>query len=75
MPDYDFNTMLALHEKRYPYNHDIELIINNLSDFKLADNDFDPICLRGNYWEFIKEDIAEAVNEYKESRIRLNNSF
>lgn len=75
MPDYDFNTMLALHKKRYPYNHDFGLILKNLSDFKLADDDFDPICLRGNYWEFIKEDIVEAVNGYKESRIRLNDSF
>lgn len=59
---YNLSTMLSLHQQRYPYTHDEELILNNLSNFELADDDFDPICLRGKYWEFIKEDIVDAVN-------------
>jgi hypothetical protein len=30
----------------------------------LADDEFDPVCLRGKYWEFIKEDIVEAVERH-----------
>lgn len=59
---YSIAEMIDLHRKRYEYSHDKELIIRNLTDFSLADDDFDPICLRGKYWEFIKEDIIEAVN-------------
>jgi len=62
---YNLSTMLSLHQERYHYTHDEELILNNLSNFELADDDFDPICLRGKYWEFIKEDIVDAVKEYK----------
>lgn len=54
--------MLELHQQRYGYNHDAELIIKNFTNFASADDDFDPICLRGKYWEFIKEDLQEAVN-------------
>ncbi len=32
--------MLNLHEKRYEYTHDKDLIINNLTDFSIADEDF-----------------------------------
>ena len=62
---YNLSTMLSLHQQRYPYTHDEEIILNNLSNFEFADDDFDLICLRGKYWEFIKEDIVDAVNTYK----------
>jgi hypothetical protein len=57
--------MLELHSLRYPYGHDRDLIINNLTDFSYADDDFNPICLHGKYWEFIKEDIEDAVSKFK----------
>lgn len=63
LPHYKIESMLSLHEKRYPYNHNRELILQNLISFKQADYDFDPICLRGKYWQFIKEDIEEAVRQ------------
>jgi len=59
---YSIAEMIDLHLKRYEYAHDKELIFKNLTDFSQADDDFEPICLRGKYWEFIKEDIIEAVN-------------
>lgn len=62
---YNLSEMLSLHQLRYPYTHDEELILNNFIKFDLADDDFDPICLRGKYWEFIKEDIIDLVDEYK----------
>nr|WP_314491945.1 nucleotidyl transferase AbiEii/AbiGii toxin family protein [uncultured Chryseobacterium sp.] len=67
LSEYGVGKMLELHEKRYPYSHDKDLILKNFTDFSTADDDFDPICLHGKYWEFIKEDIEEAISKYKES--------
>jgi hypothetical protein len=61
MTDFTFSKMLAIHEKRYPFIHDPKLIRQNFTDFSSADQDFDPICLRGNYWELIKLDMIEFV--------------
>lgn len=60
MDDYLPEQMLALHEQRYPYYHDEQIIRANFTDFSTADNDFEPICLRGKYWEIIKLDITRA---------------
>lgn len=57
--------MITLHEKRYPYSHDNNTMIKNLTNFEYADDDLNPICLRGKYWEFIKDDFNKFV-------IRLN---
>ncbi|KQK26068.1 hypothetical protein AR438_10835 [Chryseobacterium aquaticum] len=67
LPNFGIGKMLELHEERYPYGHDKDLILKNLIDFTSADDDFDPICLQGKYWEFIKEDIEEAVKNYQKS--------
>jgi len=64
---FDVNAMLLLHEKRYPYTHDKRVILKNLTDFTFAENDFNPICLLGKHWVFIKEDIIEAVEIYIQS--------
>lgn len=61
LDQYSIAQMIDLHELRYPYSHDRELIVANLVDFENADNDFDPICFRGKYWEFIKADFEDAV--------------
>lgn len=45
--------------------HDRDLIIQNLILFEQADDDFDPICYKGKYWEFIKEDIEEIITQHK----------
>lgn len=63
LPKYDITTMLELHRLRYKYTHDRELILKNFIEFDKADEDFEPICLRGNYWEFVKEDIEEAIKD------------
>lgn len=67
LSEYGIGKMMELHEERYPYSHDKDLILKNFIDFSSADDDFDPICLHGKYWEFIKEDIEEAVNKYLNS--------
>lgn len=58
----DLKAMLALHKKRYPYNSDAALILKNMVDFEMAEEDFNPNCLLGKHWEFIKEDLIEFVN-------------
>ena len=61
--DYSIEHMIELHEKRYPYWHDADLIKTNLINFETADDDLEPICLRGKYWEIIKLDFSEEVKQ------------
>jgi len=62
MKKYSPEQMIALHYQRYPYSHDEALIRSNFVDFSNADNDFEPICMRGKYWELIKLDLMEYIN-------------
>lgn len=66
LQSYDLSQMLDLHEQRYPYSHDKNLIIQNFTSFEQADEDFNPICLKGKYWEFIKEDFEEIILQFKQ---------
>ncbi|MBL7794714.1 MAG: nucleotidyl transferase AbiEii/AbiGii toxin family protein [Saprospiraceae bacterium] len=59
MDDYSIKEMLVLHEKRYPYTHDKAVIKANLCSFTIADEDFDPICLRNKHLEIIKLDMID----------------
>ena len=61
LDSYSINQMIELHEQRYPYTHDRNLIIQNFISFEQADDDFDPICYKGKYWAFIKEDFEEII--------------
>jgi hypothetical protein len=58
---YSVDEMLALHGERYPYDHNGKALRNKLTDFAFADDDLDPSCLRGKYWEIIKLDLIETV--------------
>lgn len=60
---YSIDQMLKLHEERYPYGHNEKEILANFLNFEQADTDFDPICLKGKYWEVIKLDILEALEK------------
>lgn len=62
MDAYSLKDILALHLKRYPYVHNAPLIIQNFIDFSLADDDFEPVCMRGKHWELIKLDIIDLVS-------------
>ena len=65
LPSYGISQMLDLHKQRYPYTHDRDLIIHNFTSFEQADEDFNPICFKGKYWEFIKEDFEGVILKYK----------
>ncbi|WP_373495213.1 nucleotidyl transferase AbiEii/AbiGii toxin family protein [Aquiflexum sp.] len=56
--------LIKLHARKYPYTHDKKVILENLLDFSKADNEPDPKCLKGKYWELIKLDIVEAVENH-----------
>ena len=60
---FSLSEMLALHKKRFPYDHDEQLVLYNFSDFSIADTDFEPDCLREKQWELIKLDIMEATGQ------------
>lgn len=64
LPAYPIARVLELHALRYPYSHDPTLILKNFTHFEEADTDFNPECLRGRYWEFIKEDFELAIAAY-----------
>jgi hypothetical protein len=57
--DYSFEEMLALYKQRYPYTHDGDQIRKYFVNFENADDDFEPICLKGKHWELIKLDIID----------------
>jgi len=60
--EYTLNDIIELHKRRYPYTHDAQLLKNKFTDFNLANDDFDPICLYGKHWELIKLDMLGFVN-------------
>lgn len=62
---YSIEQMLGFHKERYPYSHDRQEIIANFTKFEQADDDFNPICLRGKYWETIKLDLIEYLVRLK----------
>jgi hypothetical protein len=64
MSDFTFESMVSFHRKRYPYNHEEQEIIAQFKNFKKADDDFDPICLKGKIWEIIKLDILDFVRTF-----------
>jgi len=52
--------MLGIYNEKYPY-HDIATVKAGLTNFSVADEMPDPICLRNLNWEMVKEKIiAEA---------------
>lgn len=59
--DYTFKQMLSLHKKRYHFSHDQKVIKNNFISFSNADEDFNPICIKGKHWEVIKLDLIDFV--------------
>lgn len=46
--------MFALHEQRYPWEHDLEELLRLFTDFKIADEFLDLVCLLGKDWNEIK---------------------
>ena len=58
---FSISEMLEIHKQHFEYTHDREHIINNFINFEIADEQIDPICLKGKIWELIKLDFAEEI--------------
>ncbi len=41
------------------FTHDRQQVLESLVDFSSADDDLDPVCLKGKAWELIKLDFVE----------------
>lgn len=62
LEDYSLEHLLKVYERKYPY-HEIEDVTRGLTDFTLAEEVPDPICLRRRTWEDIKERVIEETNK------------
>lgn len=60
---YSIDDLIALHAERYPYTHDTKQILQQFTNFNQADNDFDPICVKGKVWELVKYDILQTLHQ------------
>ncbi len=60
---YTLHELVKFYENKYPYNHSRQELIQGLTNFEKANNDFDPICLKGKHWELIQFDIEEQVRK------------
>lgn len=61
---YSLSEMLSLHEKRYEWEHDTTELIRHFTDFTLANEKPDPICLLGKDWDEIKLDFIETIGKF-----------
>ena len=60
---YSIEQMIAFHQKRYPFSFDKKMLKEKLIDFSGADEDFDPVCMRGKHWELIKLDMLDLSSK------------
>lgn len=58
---YTIEQLLELHRARNEWQHDREEILTNFTDFELADQFLDPVCLRNKAWGLIKDDFCELL--------------
>ena len=61
---FSLEEMLAFHKIRYPFSHDSDLIIKNFTNFQIADEDFEVLCLKGKHWEVIKSDFENLIKKF-----------
>jgi hypothetical protein len=61
MNHYPISELIALHNERYPHDHNEKTIRYKFTDFTQADDDLDPICLQGKHWEIIKLELLQAA--------------
>lgn len=60
---YSPEEMFNLHQKRYPDTHDKNELKIRFTDFENANNDFNPVCLKGKHWELIRLDLEEFIEK------------
>ena len=60
---YPLSDLIGFHKETYP-SSDTNNMLSGLTDFSLAEEMDDPICLKNKIWKIIKLDIKETVQEY-----------
>lgn len=65
MENRDLDEMFKLHNERYPWEHNEDLLLAAMTDFSEAENWPEPICIERVEWDEIKLDIIDAVKNYK----------
>lgn len=58
---FNLEDLINFHSIRFKYEHDRKELINRLTDFTKADDEPDPICNLGKYWDIIKLDLIDEV--------------
>lgn len=56
---FSWDDLVRCYELKYPFGHSKAELIHKVTDFDSADEDFDPICLRGKAWDIIKLNMIE----------------
>ncbi len=69
---YSFEDMFGFYKERYPHSYSKKEIVNQFTNFSSADHDFDPVCLKGKYWEVIKLDLVDFVKRISHAPQRLD---
>jgi hypothetical protein len=62
---YSVENMLNFHRQRYEWTHNRLEIIKKFIFFEVADDEPDPVCLKGKDWELIKLDFFLKIQELK----------
>lgn len=62
---YSLAEMFSLHEKRHEWEHNVIELIHNFTDFTIADDMPDPVCLLKKDWDDIKLDLIETAESMK----------
>lgn len=62
MEHFSLSELLKMYSVKYPY-YDVNDVIAGMTQFDIADNMPDPICLKGKYWEQIKEEMQSVIKK------------
>ncbi|MDE5883415.1 MAG: nucleotidyl transferase AbiEii/AbiGii toxin family protein [Muribaculaceae bacterium] len=58
--------LISLHKQRFPYQHEHSLMLSQLCNFEKADDEPDPKCELGKFWDSIKLDILDMIADLEE---------
>ena len=61
---YELKVLLGWFSKRYPYL-EAKDVIKGLTYYNRADDEADPVCFKGKFWDLIKIDLEAMVQEYR----------
>ena len=61
LKEFSLSEMFAFHAKRYEWEHNHDELMDMCTNFTIADNEMDPICLLNKDWDDIKLDFVDIV--------------